>query len=106
MPYVKREIVTQVNFLASADYTAFTYQVDDTDVTPDTKGRKIVKAGTVYPANDATAIGLLMNDVDVTTGPQPGSVLVDAWVLEQRLPATPAADAKTAMKGIKFKKVV
>ncbi|MEC0234452.1 hypothetical protein P4H71_08950 [Paenibacillus kribbensis] len=106
MPYVKRENVAQPNFLASADYTAFTYQVEATGVTADAKGRKIVKAGTVYPANDSTAIGLLLNDVDVSTGPQPGSVLVEAWVLEARLPVPPAAEAKTAMKGIKFKKVV
>lgn len=107
MPYVKRESVSQPNFLASADFVSFTYQISDAGVVADAKGRKIVPAGTVYPANDATAIGILLNDIDVTTGPQPGAVLVDAWILEARLPVAPAATAKTALAGkIKFKTVV
>ncbi|MCM3747448.1 hypothetical protein M3223_08780 [Paenibacillus pasadenensis] len=102
--YVQKTSVTQPNFLASAKFTSFTYQVSDAGVLANAQGRKIVPAGTVYPANDATAIGLLLNDIDVTTGPQPGAVLVEAWVLEARLPVAPAAAAKTALAGkIKFK---
>lgn len=102
--YVQKTSVTQTNFLASADFTSFTYQISDSGVIANAQGRKIVPAGTVYPANDATAIGLLLNDIDVTTGPQPGAVLVEAWVLEARLPVAPAAAAKTALAGkIKFK---
>ncbi|MBB6670271.1 hypothetical protein [Cohnella nanjingensis] len=107
MPYVKdygkRE---EINFLASADYTAFTYQVNDSGVTPNANGRKIVPAGSVFPINDATAIGILLSDVDVTNGPQPGAVIVEGWLLEARLPTAPVAAAKTAMKAIKFKTVV
>lgn len=106
MVYVKRESVSQPNFLASQKYTAFTYQISDSGVTADTEGRKIVPAGTVWPANDATAVGILLNDIDVTTGPQPGAVMVEGWVLQARLPVAPAAAAITAMKGIKFKTVV
>ncbi|MBY9078298.1 hypothetical protein KIH86_17690 [Paenibacillus sp. HN-1] len=107
MVYVKKESVSQPNFLASADFVSFTYQISNTGVTADAKGRKIVPAGTVYPANDATAIGILLSDVDVTNGPQPGAVLVEAWVLEARLPVAPVAAAKTALAGkIKFKTVV
>ncbi len=95
-----------VNFLASSKFTSFTYEVLDIGVTADAHGRKIVPAGTVYPKNDATAIGILYTDVDVTEGPQPGAVLVEAWVLEARLPIVPSAEAKTAMKGIKFKTIV
>lgn len=105
MPYVKsygkRE---EINFLASAKVVSQTYQFDDTGVTADEHGRKIIKAGSVYPANDATAIGLAYKDVDVTEGPQPGAVLIEAWVLEERLPVAPSAAAKTAMVGIKYKK--
>ncbi|BBH19820.1 hypothetical protein Back11_11650 [Paenibacillus baekrokdamisoli] len=104
MPYVKdfgKRV--DVNFLASAKVTAFTYQVSDVGVAANAQGRKIVPAGSVYPANDATATGILYTDTDVTEGPQPGSVIVDAWILEARLPVAPAAAAKTAMKAIKFK---
>lgn len=94
-----------INFLASSKFTSFTYKISDSGIAPDALGRKIVPAGTVYPANDATALGLLYTDVDVTEGPQAGPVLVEAWVLESRLPAAPVAAAKTAMKGIKFKTI-
>lgn len=108
MPYVKNYgKVEQINFLASAKFTAFTYQIDDTGVTPNAQGRKIVPAGSVYPKNDATAIGITLTDTDVTEGPAPGSVLVEAWILEDRLPVDVEEDAKTALAAnskIKFKK--
>lgn len=95
--------VEQINFLASAKYQNFTYQVSDTGVTANADGRKIVPAGTVYPANDATAIGILFNDVDVTEGPQPGAVMVEGYVLEARLPVAPDALAKAELTEIKFR---
>ncbi|MTI56149.1 hypothetical protein [Geosporobacter ferrireducens] len=107
MPYVKRYgKVEDINFLASSKYIPFTYEVSDEGVVANSQGRKIVPSGTIYPANDETAIGILFTDVDVTEGPQPGSVLVEAWILEDRLPVAPTADAKTAMKNIKFKTVI
>ncbi|WP_138496342.1 hypothetical protein [Paenibacillus pinistramenti] len=107
MVYVKRTSVSQPNFLASQKYVSFTYQISDSGVTADSKGRKIVPAGTVWPANDATAVGILLNDIDVTSGPQPGAVMVEGWVLQARLPVVPVAAAITALAGkIKFKTVV
>lgn len=106
MPYVKREKVSQSSFLASAKFIAFTHQISNVGVTADAKGRKIVPAGTVYPANDATAIGITYTDTDVTEGPQPGSVLVEAWVYKDRLPVAPSAEALTSLaekSDIKFK---
>lgn len=99
----KKETAEQINFLASARFQSFTTQVEQTGVTADAKGRKIVPAGTVHPANDATAKGILLNDVDVTEGPQPGALLVEAYILEARLPVAPSTDAKTALIEIKFR---
>lgn len=107
--YVKNYETKEVNFLASADVVSFTYQIPDTGVTANSEGRKIVPAGTVYPANDATAIGITYTDTDVTEGPAPGAVLVDAWILEARLPVAPSTEAKTALaenSNIKFKQSV
>ncbi|MCP3741455.1 hypothetical protein [Rossellomorea sp. BNER] len=102
--YVKNTVqVKQINFLASAKYVNFTYQVSDSGVAANAEGRKIVPAGTVYPANDTTAIGILFNDIDVTEGPQPGAVMVEGYVLEERLPIAPSVEAKTALKEIKFR---
>ena len=44
------------------DAHAQTIQVDDAVVVQDAEGRKMVKAGTVYPANDATAKGIILHD--------------------------------------------
>lgn len=107
MPYVKgKTTVSETNFLASSKVISHTYQISDEGVTADAQGRKIVPAGTVYPANDDTAIGITYTDTDVTEGPQPGSVIIEAWIIESRLPVAPSAEAKTALaakSNIKFK---
>jgi hypothetical protein len=99
----KKEVANQINFLASARFQSFTTQVEQTGVTANAKGRKVVPAGTIYPKNDATAKGILLNDVDVTEGTQPGALIVEGYVLESRLPVAPAAEAKTALTEIKFR---
>lgn len=100
--YFKKESVEQINFLKSAHFISFTTQVESTGVTAGADGRKVVKAGTILPKNDATAKGILLTDVDVTEGPQPGALVVEGYVLEARLPVAPDATAKTALKEIKF----
>ena len=100
--YVKNESVQEKNFLASAKFQNFTEQVDDTGVEVDEKGKKIVQAGTVYK-KDGKAIGLIFADVDVTHGPQPAAVMVEGYVLEDRLPAEVSEEDKATMPGIKFR---
>lgn len=82
-----------------------TRQISQTGATTGENGAKYVKMGTVYPANDATAVGIVYEDVDVSTGDMPGSVVTAGTVYEDRLPVTLAAAAKTALtgKGFKFK---
>lgn len=94
--------VEDISILASAKFVPFTYQVDEA-MAKDENGRKIVKAGTVYPKNDATAIGIILRDIDVTDGPQAGSVVVDGIFIEEKLPEAVTDEAKTAMKKISFK---
>lgn len=104
MPYVSNvQKAESVNFLASSKVQSFTYQVSDVGVVADSNGKKIVKAGTVLPANDGTAKGILYSDVDVTNGPQPGSLIDQAYILEARLHTAPSAEAKTALKNITFR---
>lgn len=64
-------------------------------------GSKIVPAGAVIPANGSTAKGILYEDVEVTKGAMPGSVVTEGTVYEDRLPASLDSDAKTAMTGIR-----
>lgn len=65
-------------------------------------GRKVVKAGTIYPANDATAIGVVFNDMDVTDGDMTGAILIHGFVKTSALPVEPAEAAKTALKQVTF----
>ena len=67
-------------------------------------GTKIVPMGAVIPSNGADAVGILYEDVEVTTGDMPGSVITKGAIYEDRLPAEVASAAKTALAGITFKK--
>jgi hypothetical protein len=67
------------------------------------EGKRIIPAGSVYPVNDGTAVGILFSDVDVTEGAQPGAVLVEGYVLESRLPVAPSSEAKSNLTEIKFR---
>lgn len=64
----------------------------------DEDGRKIIKAGTVFPANDSTAIGIVFEDVDMTYDEKrPISVIIAGRVIEANLPVKLADAAKTAL---------
>jgi len=64
-------------------------------------GSKYVPAGAVIPANGATAKGILYEDVDVSTGNMPGSIVTRGVIYENRLPAALDNAAKSALTGIK-----
>lgn len=91
-----------LNILASERFTAFTYTVPASKGKM-VEGRKIVKAGTILPANDGTAKGILLEDVDVTNGDNLGALIEAGFILKDRLPAAPAPEAITALKLISFK---
>lgn len=68
-------------------------------------GQKIIKAGTFYPANSSgTVEGIVYEDVDVTSGDMPGSVVTQGIVYLDRLPASPESGVQDALvaKGFKF----
>lgn len=51
-------------------------------------GSKHIPMGTAYPTNDGNAIGITYEDVDVSTGNMPGSVVTKGVVIEDRLVVT------------------
>lgn len=63
-------------------------------------GRKVVPAGAVIPANGATAKGILFEDIDVTEGAKPGSVVIEGTIYGGRLPAALDGAAASALTGI------
>lgn len=65
-------------------------------------GRSIIKAGTIYPANGATAMGVVFNDIDITDGDKAGALIIHGFVKTAALPAVPASAAVGALKGVQF----
>ena len=65
-----------------------TRQIAQSGATTADNGTKFVPMGTIYPSNDAYATGIVYEDVDVTTGDMPGSVVTKGTVYEDRLAFT------------------
>ena len=63
-------------------------------------GRVIVPMGAVIPANGATAKGILYEDIDVTDGAAEGSVVTEGTIYGDRLPASLASAAASALTQI------
>ena len=77
---------TQVDATASKEilfndhYVGMPYMVPAEGVEAGADGKKIAKAGTILPANDETADGVLLHDVDVTYGDAPGTLIMHGFV--------------------------
>lgn len=95
MPKIERVTNTnEINFLKSEHLVAFTDTAEEANAT-----EGVVLAGTVVPANDSTAKGIVFHDTEVG---QPMSVIVEGHVYIDRLPVEPSAEAQTALKNIGF----
>lgn len=79
-----------------------THQMEQANAEESENGGKYIPMGTVYPANDETAIGIVYEDVDVSTGDMPGSVVTKGTVYKNRLPVELDTDAQTALEGKGF----
>lgn len=91
-------------FLAdNENCTRETQQISQSGATETATG-KYVPMGSPYPAAGSSAIGLVYEDVDVTTGDMPGSVVTAGTVYKDRLPETVTEATITALsaKGFKF----
>lgn len=61
-------------------------------------GTKHVPMGAFYPANNSgTVEGIVYEDVDVTNGAMPGSVVTKGTVYLDRLPASPESGVQSAL---------
>lgn len=108
---------------ANAPYVGKAVMVSDEGVAANSDGKKIVSAGTIVggatkavldnpdepvtkkntqAVDAAAAEGVLINDVDVTYGAAPGTMLIHAFIDKTKLPEDPAAEAVTALNMIKF----
>lgn len=96
-------------FLASADCERKTYTMKQADAITTSSNNKIVKGGTVYSITTGEAgaettdyIGIVYEDIDVTSGDMPGSVVTKGTVYEDRLAETLDSAVKTALEAKGF----
>ena len=97
------------HFLAHEECERKTRNIPQNLAVTAANGGKYVPMGTIYPTNDSNAEGIVYEDVDVTSGDMPGSVVVKGTVYTGLLPKESGATvmttvAKTALasKGITF----
>lgn len=100
----KKSYGNKKEFLLTPDHyvaIAQTFAVDDANIEV-VDGRNIIKAGTIWPANNGTAKGILVHDVDVTDGPWNGSIIIHGFIKSEALPFLPSEEAAAALKQIYF----
>lgn len=99
MYYEKNTHVDELKFLDSEKYVAFAKKVD-----ANTPGvvNGVLPAGSIIPSNDAKALAVTLNEVDVSHGPELVSGIVDGFINAKRLPVAPTAEALTVLKKITF----
>lgn len=94
-------------FLAHEECERKTRQFNQNNAEVETasNGSKYVPMGAFYPANNSSTVeGIVYEDVDVTNGAMPGSVVLSGVVYLDRLPEAPASGVASALtaKGFVF----
>lgn len=98
MIYNEKTVAADVGILYNSHYVALPY--DCTSLTSlATNG--VIPAGTVIPANGATAFGVLLHDVVLAENPN-GTIVVDGFIRANKMPTPPVAAAISALKKITF----
>lgn len=100
MKFTEKKVVSEVNILANDHYVAVPY--DCTNLTA-LATDNVIKAGTIIPANDMTAKGVLLTDVNLNENPN-GTIVVHGFIKTNKLPAEPADEAVTALSQVMFMK--
>lgn len=102
--FVEKELFSGTKTIVKYnDYTAVREVFEDTHAAVTTvDGKKIILAGSIHPVNDATATGVVLNDVDVTHGDALGAVVKRGFIDLTKLPVEPDATAIAALKQITF----
>lgn len=95
MKYRTNAVTPKVEILHNDHYVAIPY--DCSAIAANAEG--IIPAGTIVPANDATAIGVLLTDVAKEDNPN-GTVVIHGFIKKSKLPAAPAQGVSIPM--IKF----
>lgn len=95
MKFTHNTVTPKVEILYNDHYVAMPY--DCSAIAANEKG--IIPAGTIVPANDATAIGVLLSDVVKEDNPN-GTIVIHGFIKKSKLPAQPASSVAIPM--VKF----
>lgn len=88
-------------FLAHEECVRETRQMAQNNYSVITEGEtKHAPMGVAYPSNDSSAIGITYEDVDVTTGDMPASIVTKGVVYENRLAITGANYTSVTLKDL------
>lgn len=98
MKYTSKTVVQGKNILANDHFVAIPYDCTELSALA-TDG--VIKEGTIIPANDATAIGVLLSPVVLEENPN-GAIVIHGFIEKSKLPAEPATEAASALNQIKF----
>lgn len=98
MIFQKTDVLTGSEILYNAHYVAVPF---DCSTLTSLATNGVIPAGTIVPANGATADGVLLHDVVLAENPN-GTAVVDGFIKVAKLPAAPASAALTALKKITF----
>lgn len=83
-----KDINAEATVLKFFDYKSAACVVESSDSQAQTiNGRSILKAGTPYPANDATCLGYLLHDYDVTEGDRDAAYVFEGTLDPDKLAA-------------------
>ena len=85
MKYTNTTVTRPGEILYNDHYVAIPY--DCSAIAANEDG--IVPAGTIIPANDASAIGVLLSDVNKAENPN-GTIVIHGFIKAAKLPAAPA----------------
>lgn len=85
MKYGTKTVTTGVNILANDHYVAIPY---DCSALTSLATEGIIKAGTIIPANNETAVGVLLNDVKLDENPN-GTIVIHGFIKKGKLPVQP-----------------
>lgn len=66
--------------------------------------RFIIRAGTIYPSNDENAIGVVLQDYDVTESDASMAIVLHGFIRVDRLPFSPTPEALKNLRMIYFLK--
>lgn len=100
MKFTSKTVTQGSEILANDHYVATEYNCSSLSATDG-----VIKAGTIVPANDATAIGVLLYDVYPEENPN-GAIVIHGFIKKDKLPVEPAAEAITALQDITFMPIV